>query len=250
MLGEFGFIKAGRSEGEGPFRSAASLEEDIGLEPTRIGKRVSELYIDPITANQFIKSLEIARERKAGHFAYLQVMSNTLEMSPQLAVRKGDMEAVNDILNREEKVLVQRPPSPWDIEYDDYVRSVRTAMLFQAWMDEAGEDAILEGFRVTPGELRVRLSNADWLLYSMQELGLLMGHMDILRDLRKLRLRVKHGIREELLPLVKLKGIGRVRARTLYSSGLKGLEDLRRIPQPSLERIIGVKVAKQIKEQL
>jgi helicase len=251
MLEEFGFIRTSRArEDTGPFRSAASLGMDIELGATRIGKRVSELYIDPLTANHFIRSLEVAKERKAGHVGYLQVMSNTLEMSPMLPVRKGDLEAINDFLNREEKSLIQRPPNPWDIEYDDYLRSVKTAMLFQEWMEEAGEDALLDRFRVTPGELRVRLSNADWLLYSMQELGLLLGHMGILKDLRKLRVRVSYGVREELLPLVRLKGVGRVRARVLHSSGLKGLEDLRRIPQASLERIIGVKTAQQIKGQL
>jgi helicase len=84
----------------------------------------------------------------------------------------------------------------------------------------------------------------------MQELGLLLGHMDILKDIRKTRIRVKHGVREELLPLVRLKGIGRVRARMLFSANLKTLEDLRKVPQASLERIIGPRVAKQIKEQL
>jgi len=251
MLEEFGFITTNSAqEDAGPFQSAASLGKDIELRATSIGRRVSELYIDPLTANHFIRSLDIARERQPGHIGYLQAMSNTLEMSPMLPVRKGDLEAINDFLNREEKSLIQKPPNPWDIEYDDYLRSVKTAMLFQEWMEEAGEDVLLDRFRVTPGELRVRLSNADWLLYSMQELGLLLGHMGILKDLRKVRVRVSYGIREELLPLVRLKGVGRVRARMLHTSGLRGLEDLRRIPQASLERIMGPGVARQIKGQL
>ena len=137
------------------------------------------------------------------------------------------------VVNLEPKKMMGEV-SEWmlfDIGYDDYLRSVKTAMLFQEWMEEAGEDKLLEGFRVTPGELRVRLGNADWLLYSMQELGLLLGHMDTLKDLRKLRVRVSYGVREELLPLVRLKGVGRVRARVLHSSGLRSLEDLRRVPQ-------------------
>lgn len=251
LLEDFKLIKTSRTkEDTGPFQKAASIGMDIDLKATRIGKRVSELYIDPLTANHFIKSLDIAKDRHANSFAYLQVMSNTLEMFPPLPARRGDLEAINEILNREEKVLIQRPPNPWDIEYDDYLRSVKTALLFQEWMNEMGEDVILDKFKVTPGELRVRLNNADWLLYSMQELGLLLGHMDILKDIRKVRIRVKHGVSEELLPLVRLKGIGRVRARMLFSSGLKTLEDLRKVPQTSLERIIGPGVAKQIKDQL
>ena len=257
-LEEFRFIKTSRArEDSGPFQSAVSLGpwaaqggQDIELQGTRIGKRVSELYIDPETANHFIVHIDRASERSPNHFSYLQVMSNTMEMSPQLAVRKGDLETINDAMNREEKVLLEMPPNPWDIEYDDYLRSVKTAMFFSEWMEESGEDNLFDKFRVTPGELNVRLQNADWLLYSMSELSLLLNRMDVLKDLRKLRIRVKNGIMEELLPLVRLRGIGRVRARMLFSSGLRTLEDLRRVPLPSLERVVGLKTAQKIKEQL
>lgn len=249
-LEEFRFLKTSRSREDGPFRAASTIGADLDIQATRIGKRVSELYIDPETANHFITNIEKSGERHPGPFSFLQLMSNTMEMYPQLAVRKGDLEPINEVLNREEKSLLDRPPNPWDLEYDDYLRSVKTAMFFQDWMDESGEDALFDKFRVTPGELNVRLQNADWLLYSMSELSLLMNQMEIIKDLRKLRIRVKNGIREELLPLVRLKGIGRVRGRMLFQSGIRTLEDLRRAPQDSLERVVGLKIAQKIKEQL
>jgi helicase len=54
-----------------------------------------------------------------------------------------------------------------------------------------------------------------------------------------------------LLPLVRLEGIGRVRARILHNAGLKNLDDLRKTP---IERLIslpliGPKLAKKIKDQ-
>jgi len=57
-------------------------------------------------------------------------------------------------------------------------------------------------------------------------------------------------VREELLPLIRLKGIGRVRARRLFDSGIKGLAQLRKIPLESLARIVGKGTAESIKEQL
>jgi helicase len=77
-----------------------------------------------------------------------------------------------------------------------------------------------------------------------------MDYKNTLREIRKTRLRIKYGIREELLPLVVLKGVGRVRARTLYNHGIKKLDDLRKIPLESLERILGPKIAREIKEQV
>jgi helicase len=79
---------------------------------------------------------------------------------------------------------------------------------------------------------------------------LLLGKKEILKDLRKLRVRLKHGIKEELLPLLKLNGIGRVRARRLYSHNLRTLEDLRNVPISVLQKIIGTSIANSIKRQL
>ena len=68
--------------------------------------------------------------------------------------------------------------------------------------------------------------------------------------LRKLRIRVKHGVKEELIPLVKLEGVGRIRARKLFNAGLKNLGKLRKIPVESLAKLIGEKTAVKIKRQL
>ncbi|MEM5797043.1 MAG: helix-hairpin-helix domain-containing protein, partial [Candidatus Aenigmatarchaeota archaeon] len=84
----------------------------------------------------------------------------------------------------------------------------------------------------------------------LYELALLSGHKELLRPLRKLRIRLKYGIREELIPLVKLKGIGRTRARRLFNKGLDSLEKLEKISLERLSEIIGVKIANEIKKQL
>ncbi|MEM4290268.1 MAG: helix-hairpin-helix domain-containing protein [Nitrososphaerota archaeon] len=38
--------------------------------------------------------------------------------------------------------------------------------------------------------------------------------------------RTKHGVKKELLPLVSIPGVGRVRARALYNAGFRRGEDL------------------------
>ena len=109
---------------------------------------------------------------------------------------------------------------------------------------------MLSQFRTAPGELYTRLRNADWLLYSINELGLLLGKKRVLGKIRKLRVRMKYGVKEELLPLVRLEQIGRVRARRLYKNNLKSISDLRQVPVSSLSRIVGPKIANIIKKQL
>lgn len=262
LLEGFGFITAGKGEcinsppseggGSSLFRPASSLLKKEGeeLKPTRIGRRVSELYIDPLTANHLIKSLEKAGGQGLSHLGLLHAISSTIEMRPPLNLRKRDFESIEEAIAQSEKELLEGPPNPWDLDYDDFLRSLKTALMLRSWTQESGEDNLLEGFGVTPGELRARLDIADWLLYSTQELGLLTGRMDLLKEIRKTRLRVKYGVREELLPLVRLRGIGRRRARTLYNSGVKSLKELRAIPLQSLERLIGEKTARDVKGQL
>ncbi len=248
LLEDYGFIERTGAH-EGPFRKASSIGDEA-YRPTRIGRRVSELYIDPMTANYLIGILKVGRERGITPFGLAHALCRTVEMSPPLSVRKGDMKTIDELLVSEEKTLLERPPNPWDIEYEGYVAALKTALLFMDWCDEAGEDAIMERFGVTPGELRTRLDNMDWMLYATQELSLLLGYMDILKDIRKLRVRVKHGVREELLPLVRLKGIGRARARMLFNSGFRSLDSLRKAPLESIERVVGPSAARKVKEQL
>ena len=232
MLIEFGFI----------------VEKRKRLYPTRIGKRVSELYIDPLTAHHFIQSLKQARKKKPKSFSYLHMIANTLEMRPLLSIRGNEFEEVNDVIARE--TFLQEVPEEWDLRFDDFLKSVKTAMMLEAWMNELTEDQILSKYRVTPGELRTRLKNADWLLYSANEITLLLGFKDLLTDLRKVRVRMKYGVKEELIPLVRLEQVGRVRARKLYNTGVKTISDLRKIPLESLKKIIGPRIAATIKKQL
>ncbi len=245
LLKGFGFVKGETGE----FVSAGSLGNSE-LVATKTGKRVSELYIDPLTANTLIKRMKRIEEEGSNDIGILYSVSNTIEMFPLLPVRKSDIEKINELLNKYEDFLPEKPPNPWDIEYEDYLKGIKTAFLFKEWIEEASEEEILERFGVTPGELRTRLMNIDWLLYSGYELGLLLNLRKTIREMKKIRIRVKYGVKEELLPLVRLRGIGRVRARMLYNNGITSIEKLRKIPLESLEKLTGKALAKQIKEQV
>jgi len=220
------------------------------LKPTKIGKRISELYIDPLTGYQFIEGLNETEKKKLTPLSFLQLIANTLEMRPLLSVKVGEFEELNEFIALHEDEFLRRVPEDWELEFDDFIASVKTALMLNDWMNEATEEEILEKYRVTPGELRGKLTNADWLLYALHEIALLLGKKDLLSMIRKIRLRIQYGVKEELLRLVKLKGIGRVRARKLYNVGFKTLKSLKEAPLETLAKIVGPKVAINIKEQL
>lgn len=66
-----------------------------------------------------------------------------------------------------------------------------------------------------------------------------------------MELRTKHGIKKELLPLIKLRGIGRVRARRLFNNGIGSIEALREAGSEKVGKILGQGgIAAQIFDQL
>ncbi|MEM2099485.1 MAG: helix-hairpin-helix domain-containing protein, partial [Candidatus Bathyarchaeia archaeon] len=64
--------------------------------------------------------------------------------------------------------------------------------------------------------------------------------------------RIAKGVKKELLPIVRLEGIGRVRGRIIYNAGYKTIEDIKHVPIENLTNLplIGPKLAKKIKEQV
>src|SRR5574342_250484 len=135
-------------------------------------------------------------------------------------------------------------------EYEDWLHSIKTALMLEDWIDEKDEEWIMEHYDSRPGETRAKIDNADWLLYGCNELARLMQYQKLLSEITKVRLRLKYGVKEELLPLIRLEGIGRVRARKLHRAGIKDLGDIRKASIEKLSEILGAAVAKSIKAQV
>ena len=64
--------------------------------------------------------------------------------------------------------------------------------------------------------------------------------------------RVAKGIKKELLPIVKLQGVGRVRGRIMYNAGFQTIKNIKLAPLEDLTNLplIGPRLAKKIKEQV
>jgi helicase len=141
-------------------------------------------------------------------------------------------------------------PDAWDIEYEDFLMAFKTSLMFMDWMKEMGEDKILDTYDFAPGELYNKITNADWLLYAAKELSILQGKKEVANNLNKLRLRVKYGVKEELIKLIMLKNIGRIRARALWKNGIKTPSDIKKAGKEKLGRILGPKIADSILQQI
>jgi len=244
LLEEWEFLKSSED-----FRSALDIKEDK-LEATKLGKRVSELYIDPLTAYEILTCLRKASSKIIREFSFLHIVSSTLEIRPLLRTRVAEFEEMQEKIAESQDYLLINEPNIYEPEYDEFINTIKTAMIFQEWIDEKDEEFLLEKYNVRPGELRAKLSIADWLLYATEELARLLQFQHLLREIRKTRFRLKYGIKEELMPLVKLKNIGRVRARVLFRNKIRDIGEVKKADFMKLAQLLGKNIAVDIKKQV
>ncbi len=251
QLQDWGFLYRSHSARQkAEFVSASELGMNV-LKVTPIGKRVSELYIDPYSAHHLIESMRKAHLGKEYElFSFLQMITYTREMMPRLHAKMSEMEDINEKLVLYSGKLFMDEPKMFDYEYDDFLDSVKTALFFFDWMNESDEEFLLEKYSARPGEVRAKLEKAEWLLYACSEIARMMQMQPLLNPIAKVRVRLDYGVKEELLPLVRLKGIGRARARRLYNNGVRDLGDVKKTDVLKLTQILGKGIALDVKKQV
>ena len=203
-------------------------------------KRTSDLYIDPLSA---VKMRDALREARDDRFFALWTVCTTPDM-PKLYLRRGDYAWV------EQKIEEADLTFPVE-DYDFFLAEVKTASLLDDWITERTEEEVTKKFGIGPGDIRRMTDQAEWLLYSMGELGRIFNKKKV-RALTRLTIQVQYGIKEELLELISLRGVGRVRGRALFQRGFKTLKDLQKANPSDLARIptIGSTLAMKLKEQV
>ncbi len=211
---------------------------------TEFGKRTSLLYIDPITAVAFRTALERVERVEGKHtIGFLHLITSSPDFYPKLSLRKKDYDELSLMIRDRGKELL------YDLsEYD----CTRSFWALCEWIEETSEKILSDKMGVEPGDIHRMVEMTDWLAYSLYEVAKILRREDILPELYNLRTRIRYGVKEELLPLVALEGIGRVRARSLYAAGITDVGKISRVPQNKLANIpkIGAAVAEKLKDQL
>ena len=127
LLKEWGFIEMEIKKGD--FVSADLLNGEEAIRATIMGKRVAELYVDPLTAHFFISCLGNSNGKKLNEFSFLQMVCHTLEARPLLRVGVKDNEKIQEELIKSLDLLLEKEPSMYEPEYEDFVNSIKTALM-------------------------------------------------------------------------------------------------------------------------
>ncbi|MEM2921847.1 MAG: helicase-related protein, partial [Candidatus Bathyarchaeia archaeon] len=221
------------------------------LEATKFGRRVSELYIDPVSAVIIRDGLRQA-DGNVTELGLLHLVCHTPD-APRYYPRSHELEELELYAELHTDEFLVSPPRKEDyVGYQSFLGDVRNVRILEAWINEVSEDGIIEKFRFEPGDLFRLNETVDWLLYATYELAQLEGRTELLPLVQELRERVQKGVKSELLPIARLRGIGRVRSRMLYNAGYSSLEALR---NASIEQLLSVptlgpSLVKSIKEQV
>ena len=210
---------------------------------TEFGKKVSMLYIDPLTGTFFRDSIEEVSKKGKHTFGYLHAITNSEEFFPKFSLRTKDYEKASLLIENHSSELLE-PISEYDCS--------RSLLALQAWITESSEGALADNLGIESGDMHRMVETANWLAYCLREIAKHVDRADLLEELENLRRRIVYGIREDLLELVRVKGIGRVRARILFKHKIKTLDDLAKIPVNKLAEIdkIGLTLANNIKSEL
>ncbi len=209
---------------------------------TEFGKKTSTLYIDPLTAVLFRKSLELITTK--GHaLGLLHLITISEDFFPKFSLRNKDYEFVGTLIENYADQLIE-PISEYDCN--------RSLLAIHAWINESSEIFLSDNFGIESGDMHRMVDTADWLIRALYEIAKLEKKDEILTEIDSLRSRVTYGIKGELVDLVQVKGIGRVRARVLFKNGIKTREDLTLISVEKLAKIdkIGPIIAENIKTHL
>ncbi len=211
---------------------------------TEFGRRTSLLYIDPITAVEFKNALErIERTDNKHTLGFLHLITNSPDFYPKLSLRKKDHDEVS--------LLIQDRGSEFLYHTSEYDCS-RSFWALCEWTEETSDKTLSDRMGVEPGDMHRIVEMGEWLAYSLYEVAKLLRREDLLSELYNLRTRIRYGVKEELLTLVALEGIGRVRARALYNAGFTDVGKIAKAPQSKLASVpkIGPTVAEKLKDQL
>ncbi|MCD6446095.1 DEAD/DEAH box helicase [Candidatus Bathyarchaeota archaeon] len=220
---------------------------------TKFGKRVSELYLDPVSGVIIRDALRWKPEHLTD-ISLLHMIAHTPDMTPKLRPYTRELDEIEFFMEEHKDEFLVEIPDEWSdrLTYEEFLGEVKTAMVLKAWIEETSEDEIIGKFRVQPGDLYRTIENAKWLLYATHELALLFKNKEVLPLTLELTERISKGVKKELLPIVKLEGIGRIRGRILYNAGFKTIEDIKHASIEDLMNLplIGPRLAKKIKEQV
>jgi len=216
------------------------------LRGTRLGGLISMLYIDPLSGSNIVDGLKNAGKDvvKVTDMTLLHLVCSTPDMR-QLYLRNADYTIVNDYIMVHSDEFHDIPNQFKETDYEWFMGEVKTAMLLEEWVTEVSAEDITRHFNVGEGDIHALADTSEWLMHAAAKLADLLG-VEYSSHAYSLEKRIRYGSGLDLMELVGIKGVGRVRARKLYNAGFVSVAKLKEADISILSKLVGPKVAYNI----
>ena len=243
---------------------------------TRLGKRVSQLYVDPVSANIIIKGMiKSLAYPEYNPLMFIHIFCLVPDIR-RIRLRKKDWEKIYTLYDATKQKLLSDSKVIWNFDYENDLEAFKTALIMIDWIDELSLPELLGKHDLTLGDFQRLLETVVWLSYSAKELTKelikILQEKDLTdfiyvqslssyspqdinllyKYLSGIEIRLSEGIKEDLLSIIELKGLGRVKSRTLVQAGITSLEKLKLASPEQLIKLsgFGIKLVQSLKEQL
>ena len=238
----FGFSRATSLQQTGGWvQPVAEDGPDMRYEATAMGERVTQLYLDPLSASILRRGLRRAVRRcvrndaPVSDFGFLHLAVATPDFV-SLWAKSADFEVNSPTWlkanSTEDELLVE--PGYAEAMLSD----IKSAWMVEEWTEETTLRQLEKELDVLPGDVHHRIDLMGWLLAGAQQVLLTDDvfaeeHLPVVADLVQristLQQRVRHGCKADLLQLVNIRHVGRQRARELAALGMREPNDVLRM---------------------
>ena len=215
---------------------------NMRYEATAMGERVTQLYLDPLSASILRTGLRRAVRRMVRmdapvtDFGLLHLAVTTPDFS-SLWAKSSDLEMNSPTWLKANAVEGECLVEPGYAEA--MLSDVKSAWMIEEWTEETTLRQLEADLDVLPGDVHHRVDLMGWLLAGSQHIVLTDDvfaddHLPVVSQLVQqisiLQQRVRHGCKSDLLQLVNIRHVGRQRARELASLGLRTPADVMHMP--------------------
>lgn len=215
--------------------------DDTRWAATKLGETTSRLYLSPDTAHAFLGVVKNAAKSAGPHtLGFLHHITLCSEFSPTMSLRLKDKDAADDLFYKHRSEAIGYMYS------DDMNRSL---LGLYNWISETPDKTISEELGLEPGDTRRMVEVGGWLIRCMAAIARYAQLPKIRKELAALNTRIRHGVHEDVLSLVAIRNVGRVRARALYNAGARTPAMVYAMPVSGISSVckVGPKMAAQIR---
>ncbi len=248
----FGFVPANmhkRQKDRSSLQRVKNAHEKFRV--TDFGRTVNRLYLDPLSGVRLRKYLRRAIRRfvrgksegKVTDASILHAIAHAPDFIP-LRANKRDLDALFAFgADIEQSLLIDHS----EASLDEHQTLLKACAVLCAWINEKELAEVEEKYSISPGDLRARTNLARWLLYAAREIiraetifsdehespaEQLILHLD------SLHLRMRYGCHKDAIPLIRIRGVGRKRARTLIEAGITSTSKLADLTEKGKRKLL------------